>query len=103
MPEVLFQIHFLQTSVTNLLEAADVVTITLLIVYNGVILKKNKIPTTGLWNYQILLLQKVTFFLFLEENICCGFLSEVPWCGASNQYPQYMFSSRNEKNIYLIV
>ena len=40
--------------------------------------------------------QKVAiFFLFLNENICC-------WRGASNEYPQHMFSSRNKKTIYLI-
>ena len=50
-------------------------------------------------------------FLFLNKNICCGYSLEVPcWgasteyhniCfrrGASNKYPQCMFSSRNKKN-----
>ena len=27
---------------------------------------------------------------------------EVPWQGASNKYPQHMFSYRNKKNIFLI-
>ena len=27
---------------------------------------------------------------------------EAPWRGASNEYPQHMFSSRNEKNIMWI-
>ena len=41
-------------------------------------------------------------FLFLNENICCGYSLEVPWWGASNEYPQHMFSSRNKKNIMWI-
>ena len=38
--------------------------------------------------------QKLTFSLFLEENICCGYSLEVPHRGTSNEYPQHMFSSR---------
>ena len=38
------------------------------------------------------------FFLFLDENICCGYSSEAPR-GTSNEYPQHMFSSRNKKDI----
>ena len=33
------------------------------------------------------------------ENICCGYSLEVPQRGASNEYSQHMFSSRNKKNI----
>ena len=33
------------------------------------------------------------FFLFLHKNIL-----EAPWQGASNEYPQHMFSWRNKKN-----
>ena len=40
-------------------------------------------------------------FLFLDENICCGYSLEMPRRGASNEYPQHMFSSRN-KNIMWI-
>ena len=29
----------------------------------------------------------------LDENICCGYSLEVPQQGASNEYPQHMFSS----------
>ena len=37
--------------------------------------------------------QKVSiFFLFLNENICCGYSLEAPRRGASNEYPQHMFS-----------
>ena len=38
-------------------------------------------------------------FLFLNENICCGYSLEVPWRGTSNEYPQHMFLSRKKKNI----
>ena len=31
------------------------------------------------------------FFLFLHENICCWYSSEVPHQGASNEYPQHNF------------
>ena len=41
----------------------------------------------------------IIFFLFLDENICCGYSLEVPRRGASNEYPQYMFSSRKKKDI----
>ena len=41
----------------------------------------------------------IIFFLFLEKNICCGYSLEGPQQGASNEYPQHMFSSRNKKNI----
>ena len=36
--------------------------------------------------------------LFLNKNICCGYSLEAPRRGASNEYPQHMFSSRNKKN-----
>ena len=39
------------------------------------------------------------FFLFLHENICCGYSSEALHRGASNEYPQHMYSWRNQKNI----
>ena len=42
---------------------------------------------------------QVNSFLISQENICCGYSLEAPWLGASNEYPQYMFSSRNKKNI----
>ena len=34
------------------------------------------------------------FFLLLEENICCGYSLEAPHRGASIEYPQRMFSSK---------
>ena len=42
-------------------------------------------------------------FLFLNKNICCGYSLEAPWRGASNEYPQYMFSSRNKEIIMWIL
>ena len=41
-------------------------------------------------------------FLFLHKNICCGNSLEAPHRGASNKYPQHMFSWRNKKNIMWI-
>ena len=43
-------------------------------------------------------LQEYTlFFLFLLKNIDCGYSLEPPRRGGSNEYPQSMFFSRNEK------
>ena len=39
------------------------------------------------------------FFLCLHKNICHGYSLEVPWQGASNEYPQHMFSWRHRKNV----
>ena len=36
-------------------------------------------------------------FLFLRENICCEYSLEAPRRGASNEYPQHMFSWRNKR------
>ena len=41
----------------------------------------------------------LTSFLFLNENIYCGYSLEVPRWGTTNEYPQHMFSLRNKKNI----
>ena len=46
--------------------------------------------------------KKLIFFLFLHENIHCGYSLEVPQLGTSNKYPQHMFSQRNKKYIYLV-
>ena len=43
----------------------------------------------------------VIFISFLHENIYCGYSLEAPRWGASNEYPQYMFSWRNKINIVL--
>ena len=40
------------------------------------------------------------FFLFLHENMCCGYSLEVPHQGASNEYPHHnIFVQKYEKNI----
>ena len=39
------------------------------------------------------------FFLFLHNNICCGYSLEAPRRGASNEYPQHMFYGEMEKII----
>ena len=41
------------------------------------------------------------FFLFLHENLCCGYSLEVPHWGTSNEYPQHRFSWRH-KSIFWI-
>ena len=38
-------------------------------------------------------------FIFLHDNICCGYSLEAPRQGASSEYPQRMFSLRNKKDI----
>ena len=38
-------------------------------------------------------------FLFLLENVCCGYSLEAPWQGASNEYPQYMFLWKKKHNL----
>ena len=38
---------------------------------------------------------------FHGEVICCGYSLEAPWHGASDEYPQHMFSWRNKKKNYL--
>ena len=43
------------------------------------------------------------FFLFLDENISCGYSLEAPRRGTSNEYPQHMFSSSSKKTIYRIL
>ena len=42
---------------------------------------------------------RLIVLLFLDENICCGYSLEAPRRGASNEYPQHMFSLGNKKNI----
>ena len=33
-----------------------------------------------------------------DQNIDCGYSLELPQWGGSNEYPQFMFLSRNKKN-----
>ena len=39
------------------------------------------------------------FFLFLHQNIYCGYTLEVPQQGTSNVYSQHMFWCKNKKKI----
>ena len=47
-------------------------------------------------------IQVLIFFLFLHKNISCRYSLEAPCPGASNEYPQHMFSWRNKKTSNLI-
>ena len=40
------------------------------------------------------------FFLFLLQNIDCGYSLEPPRRGGSNEYPQSMFGAKIKKNIF---
>ena len=45
----------------------------------------------------------ISFYIFLiqfAENIDCGYTLEPPRRGGSNEYPQFMFWSKNKKNRY---
>ena len=42
---------------------------------------------------------QVNSFLIFNKNICCGYSLEAPRRGASNEYPQHMFSSSNKKHV----
>ena len=46
--------------------------------------------------------KKYLYFSYFLKKTCCGYSLEVPWRGASNEYPQHMFLSRNKKNINLL-
>ena len=60
--------------------------------------------TIALGKVLIFFNQKVSIvFLFLNKNICCVYPLEAPQRGASNEYPQHMFSPRNKKTICLIL
>ena len=37
-------------------------------------------------------------FLIFAQNIVCGYALDPPRRGGSNEYPQYMFWSKNKKN-----
>ena len=47
-------------------------------------------------------IQKFWYFSYFFMKTCCGYSLEAPRQGASNEYPQHMFSWRNKKNIYWI-
>ena len=41
-------------------------------------------------------------FLIFAQNIDCGYTLEPPRRGGSNEYPQFMFWSKNKKNRYTL-
>ena len=45
----------------------------------------------------------IYIFLFLHEYMYYGYVLEDPLGGASNEYPQHMFSRRNKKNSNIFV
>ena len=48
---------------------------------------------------RLLLHAVIHFFLIFALNIDCGYSLELPQGGGSNMYPQFMFKSKNKKNI----
>ena len=46
--------------------------------------------------------KNVDIFLFVHESICCWYSLEAPRWGASNEYPQHIFSRTNNKIYFLI-
>ena len=47
-------------------------------------------------------LKNFDIFLIFAQNIDCGYTLEPPRRGGSNEYPQSMFWSKNEKNRYTL-
>ena len=45
-------------------------------------------------------MKNANIFLISAQNIACGYLLEPPRRGGSNEYPQFMFLSRNKKIMY---
>ena len=55
--------------------------------------------TTKKWKFSSI---KSDIFHVFAQNIDCGYSLEPPRWGGSNEYPQFMFLSRNKKNnVYL--
>ena len=47
--------------------------------------------------------KKCPYFSYFSTKKCCGYSLEARRRGASNEYPQHIFSLRNKKSIYLIL
>ena len=45
-------------------------------------------------------MKNANIFLISAQNIDCGYSLEPPRRGGSNEYPQFMFLSRNKNIIY---
>ena len=59
------------------------------------------ITKTRPWNIQIFfLVVKNEFFGISAQNIDCGYTLEPRQRGGSNEYPQFMFWSKNKKTRY---
>ena len=68
-------------------------------VYRTFQLKKNK--HTFKFSDKKKTKQTQMLFIFLPQNIDCGYPLEPPQQGGSNEYPQSVFSSKNKKkNMY---
>ena len=62
-----------------------------------------------IWSYdkcitpnKVFFSSKKYWYLFLHDNKCCGYSSEVPQRVISDEYPQNMFSWRHKKQIVCI-
>ena len=64
-------------------------------------------PKGAVWSWSTLLFVRCfsqsksvdIFLIFLHEIICCGHSLEAPLWGASNEYPQHMFSWGDKRKI----
>ena len=64
------------------------------------------IQTRGIYNLSyrntfLILYENMLWVLQAPQHIYCGYSLEVPQWGTSNEYPQYIFSWKNKKNIYM--
>ena len=61
---------------------------------------RSKIDNFQRKSFDIFLIFAFDIFLIFAQNIDCGYTLEPPRRGGSNEYPQYMFWSKNKKNRY---
>ena len=66
--------------------------------YSGSNLKSTELLECALTGVCAVIRAKHSSFLFLYENVYCGYSLEVPQmkCHTSNEHPQYMFLRRNK-------
>ena len=60
---------------------------------------KAEVDFTRLTELQIRGVVRKIFYLFLHENICCGYSLEAPWQGTSMCTHNICFLRRNKENI----
>ena len=70
---------------------------------NDLVFHYENMPIQLYWKFyhqkmKIFRLKILIFFIYLLQNIECGYPLEPPRRGGSNEYPQSMFLSRNKKN-----